>query len=157
MSSPSFDSTLRFTLACEQTERSGWYRSKGRRRGDRFRQGHPQCTFLIISYVVFNLIYFEKAFTSGKAISSASNTLESIKDYARSLLASLPDSKNNPPSSVVHDVNKPNGHGVELSRSVKRAEEEREKNTEGGLSGCREAVEILTRNPKKGMLFFLLR
>jgi len=101
--------------------------------------------------VHFNLMFF---FTFGKAISPASNTLESIKEYARSLLLSFPDNKNNPPLSVMYDVDKPNGHGVELSRSVKRAEEEREKNTEGGLSGCREAVEILTRNPKKGMLLF---
>ncbi len=61
----------------------------------------------------------------------------------------------------VHDVDeniKQNGHGVGLSRSVKRAEEEREKETEGGLSGCREAVEILTRNPKKGMpIFYFVR
>jgi len=30
-------------------------------------------------------------------------------------------------------------------------EREREREDEGGLTGCREAVEILTRNPKKGM------
>ena len=32
---------------------------------------------------------------------------------------------------------------------LRRTESEREKEDEGGLTGCREAVEILTRNPKK--------
>jgi len=36
------------------------------------------------------------------------------------------------------------------SDELRRVESEREKVDEGGLTGCREAVEILTRNPKKG-------
>jgi len=33
---------------------------------------------------------------------------------------------------------------------LRRMESERERVDEGGLTGCREAVEILTRNPRKG-------
>ena len=49
-----------------------------------------------------------------------------------------------------------NGRQVPKRSRSRRAEDlrwtelEREKVAEGGLTGCREAVEILTRNPKKG-------
>ena len=52
--------------------------------------------------------------------------MNSVREYAKSLLATSP----NPES---------NGLDVDAAR-------EREA---GGLTGCREAVEILTRNPKK--------
>jgi len=90
-----------------------------------------------------------------------SNTLGSIREYARSLLNSIPDdgspkigsTTTNGNGSVVH-----NGHAETPRRrltahrpeDVCRIESEREKESEGGLTGCREAVEILTRNPKKG-------
>ncbi|KAJ3483506.1 hypothetical protein NLJ89_g12057 [Agrocybe chaxingu] len=101
----------------------------------------------------------------------SSNTLESIRDYARSLLASLPDAReeqsksdpDSPSSPLANDGAKANGenngntngNGNAKRRSILRPEEmrrtesEREKEAEGGLTGCREAVEILTRNPKK--------
>ena len=122
---------------------------------------------------------------------STSNTFESIKDYAHSLLKLLPEhgetqdsglhslypDKPGPPISSrsgdsdqeANDVSMMNGNAnphemgkkcqngkrvPKRSRS-RRAEDlrwtelEREKVAEGGLTGCREAVEILTRNPKK--------
>ncbi|CAA7266333.1 unnamed protein product [Cyclocybe aegerita] len=102
---------------------------------------------------------------------SSSNTLESIRDYARSLLASLADSSEGQSKSDPESPSSPltndgaeangrrngntNGNGNAKRRSILRPEEmrrtesEREKEAEGGLTGCREAVEILTRNPKK--------
>ncbi len=104
--------------------------------------------------------------------------MDSIREYARSLLASLPaDSEgaldNGLPTPTafssgdslkVNGSTGPlaeNGNGVvhvdadveplHLNRptELRRIESEREKEDEGGLTGCREAVEILTRNPKK--------
>ena len=43
------------------------------------------------------------------------------------------------------------------SDELRRVESERERVDEGGLTGCREAVEILTRNPKKGSFRVLCR
>ncbi|KAF9475530.1 Rgp1-domain-containing protein [Pholiota conissans] len=119
---------------------------------------------------------------------SSEDTLESIRNYARSLLASLPDpvsdvevtnSKGKKVLSPLEDkssepVNTKNGfekdssdkhqngngtagisNGVASSHhlrgvdELKRTESDTEKVDEGGLTGCREAVEILTRNPKK--------
>jgi len=92
---------------------------------------------------------------------ATSNTLESIREYARSLLDSVSNdgsprvgsATTNGNGSVAH-----NGHAAMTQRrstvhrpeDVRRIESEREKESEGGLTGCREAVEILTRNPKKG-------
>jgi hypothetical protein len=42
------------------------------------------------------------------------------------------------------------GVGWNAEEEGRRLEREREKEEEGALTGCREAVEILTRNPKKG-------
>ncbi|KAG6807999.1 hypothetical protein H0H92_005735, partial [Tricholoma furcatifolium] len=41
------------------------------------------------------------------------------------------------------------GDGRRLEREMEREMERMEREGEGGLSGCREAVEVLTRNPKK--------
>ncbi len=141
---------------------------------------------IIIFYVV----------ASSSPVLSTSNTLESIKDYARSLLKLLPehtvvspetqesdlhslssDKLGSPSSSRSGDsgqeennVAMMNGNGnchetVMRHQTGKQAtkkartirvddlrwtELENEKVAEGGLTGCREAVEILTRNPKKG-------
>jgi hypothetical protein len=119
--------------------------------------------------------------------------LDSIRDYARSLLASLPEpirdddeikrssgkakmtavplegsssgarDESMKNGAASHDSGKMlNGNGAatmgdgDASRwhlngaeELKRMENDREKVDEGGLTGCREAVEILTRNPKK--------
>ncbi|KAF8972454.1 Rgp1-domain-containing protein [Flammula alnicola] len=120
---------------------------------------------------------------SSPALPSA-NTLESIRDYARSLLASFPDPVQNegetqsseggdsllsPPEgssngkgeaqngaghngvgngSVADHANGKQRYSLKAEELL-RLESEREKVEEGGLTGCREAVEILTRNPKK--------
>lgn len=119
--------------------------------------------------------------------------MDSIRDYARSLLASLPEpirdddevqrssGKGKMTASPLegssssacdesmkngvagHGSGKiPNGNGAAImgngdashqhlngAEELKRIENDREKVDEGGLTGCREAVEILTRNPKK--------
>ena len=62
------------------------------------------------------------------------DTLESLQSYAASLLATLPDAKGKSRDDTA-DV-KWDGPG-ELA-------------DEGGLTGCREAVELLTRNQRKG-------
>ena len=100
---------------------------------------------------------------------SSSNTLDSIKDYARSLLRSLSEKVSlsdelgllNPPRHAGDDA-VGNGKGS-LSQGGKqngpthhdRLDDVRwtdlEKEAEGGLAGCREAVEILTRKVKKGV------
>ena len=65
-------------------------------------------------------------------------TFEDLREYARRLLVSLPD---------------PEATGVRMKLPAEafsplRGDLEREE--EGALTGCREAVEILTRNPQKG-------
>jgi hypothetical protein len=62
------------------------------------------------------------------------DTLESIQSYAMSLLATLPDAKGK--------------SRAEASDGSWRIEKELA--DEGGLTGCREAVELLTRNQRKG-------
>lgn len=54
--------------------------------------------------------------------------------------------------SLSDEVNGDHVHLVVDPERVMQLEEMRKKETEaeGGLTGCREAVEILTRNPKKG-------
>jgi len=53
---------------------------------------------------------------------------------------------------TVHKAVAGNGkqRAVHLPEELRKVESERERVDEGGLTGCREAVEILTRNPKKG-------
>ena len=69
---------------------------------------------------------------------------------------SLPAVGNSPNGSlatpiVVHEEVIGNGKhpAIHPSEELRRVESEREKVDEGGLTGCREAVEILTRNPKQ--------
>ena len=61
----------------------------------------------------------------------------------------------NTATAVVHQEVIGNGKqkAIYPSEELKRVESERERADEGGLTGCREAVEILTRNPKKGSSF----
>lgn len=63
-----------------------------------------------------------------------SETFEDLQTYARNLLSSFHD----------HD---PNVSGVRIKLPLEALELEREE--VGGLAGCRQAVEILTRNPRK--------
>ncbi|KAF5376951.1 hypothetical protein D9615_007252 [Tricholomella constricta] len=93
------------------------------------------------------------------ASSAIGGTYDDLQDYARRLLTSFPE----PGASGVRiklpveaispvpqsatpmgamDASWPTEDGKRLEREMERAEE-------GGMSGCREAVEILTRNPKK--------
>ncbi|KAI0935775.1 hypothetical protein AcV5_004100 [Taiwanofungus camphoratus] len=65
-----------------------------------------------------------------------SGTFEGLQEYARNLLASL------------HDPNT-TGARIKLPIEAINLERDREQEEAGGLSGCRQAVEILTRNPKK--------
>ncbi|KDQ52969.1 hypothetical protein JAAARDRAFT_197762 [Jaapia argillacea MUCL 33604] len=65
-----------------------------------------------------------------------------LQQYARRLLASLPQPETNGLSAKADVVQV-------LSPPRNELELEREREDEGGLTGCREAVEILTRNPKK--------
>ncbi|KAF9552700.1 Rgp1-domain-containing protein [Agrocybe pediades] len=92
----------------------------------------------------------------------STNTLESIQEYARSLLASLPEpvpsqnqlespssssSSSAPsPSSATNSDSNGRHHKAD---ELRRTENERERVEEVIQIGCREAVEILTRNPKK--------
>lgn len=103
------------------------------------------------------LCFFErsKSFRFIAISPTASNTIESIKEYARSLLVTFPDSKKVDEEERIyvngfHGVEEGSfGNGMEVPRSA-TDQMAKEKEAEGGLSGCREAVEILTRNPKKG-------
>lgn len=70
-------------------------------------------------------------------------TYVDLQDYARRLLASLPG----PGVDGEAERKLP----VEAFSPVRSdLERELEKEQEGAMTGCREAVEILTRNPKKG-------
>ena len=67
------------------------------------------------------------------------DTLESLQSYGMSLLATLPDAKG---KSRDDAANKPS-EAWKIERDGELADE-------GGLTGCREAVELLTRNQRKG-------
>ncbi|OCH94164.1 Rgp1-domain-containing protein [Obba rivulosa] len=74
---------------------------------------------------------------------SVSGTYEELRTYARGLLASFPDGSS---SGIMPK------HPIEAVRSTPEridVEREREREEAGGLTGCRQAVELLTRNPKK--------
>jgi hypothetical protein len=94
--------------------------------------------------------------TVSPPVASFSNNLESIKDYARSLLRSLPEKASLSVGPPRHDdeTNHTQGKKQNGPTHQDRLDDIRctdlEKEAEGGLAGCREAVEILTRNPKKG-------
>ena len=72
------------------------------------------------------------------------DTLESLQSYARSLLATLPDAK----GKSRDDVSARNGNSK--ASEVWKIERDGDLADEGGLTGCREAVELLTRNQRKG-------
>ncbi|KAG5644125.1 hypothetical protein DXG03_009072 [Asterophora parasitica] len=93
------------------------------------------------------------------ASSTIGGTYDDLQDYARRLLTSFPEPGTRgvriklpveaispvPQSAAPNgamDASWPSEDGRRLEREMERAEE-------GGMSGCREAVEILTRNPKK--------
>ena len=61
-------------------------------------------------------------------------SFEELQEYARYLLSSLQDP--DPRAKLPLEA-------IELER-------DREREEAGGLSGCRQAVEIITRNPRKG-------
>lgn len=103
-----------------------------------------------------HLTYSQPNFVASSS-SAIEGTFEDLQDYARRLLASFPE----PGTSGVRiklpaESVSPVPQNVDaLSRAwqdddARRLEREREREEEGGLTGCREAVEILTRNPKKG-------
>lgn len=69
---------------------------------------------------------------------------DDLRDYARKLLGTFSDpnlADNNVQISAVS------------SRDGLDVERDREREEEGALNGCRQAVEILTRNPKKGQFY----
>jgi len=69
-------------------------------------------------------------------------SLDDLRDYGQRLLATFPD----PDATGVRRIKLP----LEPI-PPEQADFEREREGDGGaLTGCREAVEILTRNPKKG-------
>jgi hypothetical protein len=69
-------------------------------------------------------------------------TFENLRDYAQMLLASFPG-----PDATGVQVKLPAGAFSPVRSDLER---ELEREEEGALTGCREAVEILTRNPKNG-------
>lgn len=101
--------------------------------------------------------------------SSTDDTLESLRSYAASLLATLPQDKSRADTSNVclqspDGIDNPGANGAggnvlngkhkasSEREELWRIERDREPVDEGGLTGCREAVELLTRNPRKGEL-----
>ena len=70
-------------------------------------------------------------------------TFEDLQTYARNLLASFPD---------------PQAKGVRIKlplEAITNGDGDLERELEGDMdspTGCRQAVEVLTRNPKKGVL-----
>ena len=99
-------------------------------------------------------------FHSGTPSFSTDDTLESVRAYAASLLATVPNAKGKLRDDTVcaDSPSTRNKSDAETQQSP-RVEKDGECADEGGLTGCREAVELLTRNQKKGEvnpLFFTL-
>ena len=69
-------------------------------------------------------------------------SLDDLRDYGQRLLATFPD----PDATGVHRIKVPH----EAISPVQGDFEREREDDSGTLTGCREAVEILTRNPKKG-------
>jgi len=111
--------------------------------------------------------------TSPNPSLSTDDTIETLRSYAASLVATLPKAKGKSRADTmdVHslscsvpssdDTDSPSAAGNVKNGEYKasaereelwRIERDREPADEGGLTGCREAVELLTRNPKKGEL-----
>jgi hypothetical protein len=82
-------------------------------------------------------------------LSSTDDTLESVRSYAASLLATLPNAKGKLRDDGAEGSSTRNGN---YEASPERCEIAKEGDSvdEGGLTGCREAVELLTRNQRKG-------
>ena len=80
------------------------------------------------------------------------DTLESLKSYATSLLATLPDAKgkSRDDSADVGTEGPSVRNGKSKVSEALKIERDGELADEGGLTGCREAVELLTRNQRKG-------
>ncbi|KAK0434585.1 Rgp1-domain-containing protein [Armillaria borealis] len=77
-----------------------------------------------------------------KKAKAGTGSLEEVKSYARHLLLSIPDTNIN--GAKIKMSPETVGEGREWRRHYSHSEE-----GSGGLTGCREAVEILTRIPKK--------
>lgn len=75
------------------------------------------------------------------SVYGGSRSLGDLRDYGQRLLATFPG----PDASEVDRIRM----SLEVISPV-QTEAERERECHGVLTGCREAVEILTRNPKKG-------
>lgn len=82
------------------------------------------------------------------SVTTRSGTYDELRDYARKLVGSSTGSG----AGSFAGPNVLDGAKIELPGTVDGLdiERDREREEEGALSGCRQAVEILTRNPKKG-------
>lgn len=85
-------------------------------------------------------------------IKPSAGSLEDVKRYAQRLVGTIPDSTSNGTEmeispEIIEDVDR------EWRRRHSSHHIDEEEGGDDGLSGCREAVEILTRTPKKGGLF----
>lgn len=120
----------------------------------------PSRTFFHVCIPTCVLIGCQTALLSSNGVVETFNDLQ---DYAQRLLTSFPDPTASgvriklPAESISPVTQNGNWHGNGIRGVVWNAEEEgrrlereREREEEGALTGCREAVEILTRNPKKG-------
>jgi len=94
-----------------------------------------QCSAKVIEEPKHPLKAANQPIPSGVPSKLKSETFEDLQTYARNLLSSFRD----------HD---PSASGVRIKLPLEALELEREE--VGGLAGCRQAVEILTRNPRKG-------
>jgi hypothetical protein len=101
-------------------------------------------------------------------------SLDDLRAYGERLLSTFPaegltgvrikEPAESVPETVSSSSSAPSGSGSRseivdpLHAFEKEREREREREREEGeVTGCREAVEILTRNPKKGVFLFLAR
>ena len=92
-----------------------------------------------------------RSLTCGFSLSfsaTRSGAYDELRDYARKLLGSYPASVSEPNPTPALSLISANGQTE--ARGELSIEGDREREEDGGLSGCRQAVEILTRNPKKG-------
>jgi RAB6A-GEF complex partner protein 2 len=87
-------------------------------------------------------------FRSGTPSFSTDDTFESVQAYAASLLATVPNAKGKSRDDTAY-ADSPSESDTGTRQSW-RVEKDGECADEGGLTGCREAVELLTRNQKKG-------
>ncbi len=84
-----------------------------------------------------------------RKVKPGTGSLEELKGYAERLVGAIPD-----PSTNGVKIKIPAEMVDEADREWRRRYSSSHTDDDvggGGLSGCREAVEILTRNPKKGM------